>query len=259
MPSPTSTIAAQVEGLDLGTVLRVSQAVSGEIVLEKLIDRLMRAAIEHAGAERGLLICPHGEELRIDAEATECGQHVAVHVPEGSARIAVALPESVIRYAMRARETVILNDASSQNPFSADPYLVQRRARSILCLRLINQRKCIGILYLENNLTPNVFTPGRVALLKVLASQAAISLENSRLYRDVADREGKIRRLVDANIIGIFIADRQGRIIEANEAFLRLVGYGREDLVSGHVRWTDLTPPEWRELDIRTWVELISS
>jgi PAS domain-containing protein len=74
-----------------------------------------------------------------------------------------------------------------------------------------------------------VFTPGRVALLKVLASQAAISLENSRLYRDVADREGKIRRLVDANIIGIFIADREGRIIEANDAFLRIVGYDRED------------------------------
>jgi PAS domain S-box-containing protein len=206
MPGPTSTITAQVEGLDLGTVLRVSQAVSGEIVLEKLIDRLMRAAIEHAGAERGLLICPQGEELRIDAEATECGQDVAVHVPEGSARIAVALPESVIRYATRARETVILNDASSQNPFSADPYLVQRRARSILCLPLINQGKFIGVLYLENNLAPNVFTPDRVTVLKVLASQAAISLENSRLYHDLADREGKIRdseRSLRAAIDGI--------------------------------------------------------
>ena len=124
---------------------------------------------------------------------------------------------------------------------------------------MINQRKLIGILYLENNLTPNVFTPGRVALLKVLASQAAISLENSRLYDDLADREGKIRRLVDANIIGIFIADREGRIIEANDAFLRLVGYGREDLVSGRVRWTELSPPEWRERDVLTQAELNST
>ena len=97
---------------------------------------------------------------------------------------------------------MILDDAASQNPFSADPYIVQRRARSILCLPLINQTRLIGILYLENNLTPHVFTPGRVTVLKVLASQAAISLENARLYRDLEDREGKIRRLVDANIHG---------------------------------------------------------
>ena len=96
-------------------------------------------------------------------------------------------------------------------------------------------------------------------MLKVLASQAAISLENSRLYRDVADREGKIRRLVDANIIGILIADREGRILEANDAFLRIVGYDREDLVSGRVRWTELSPPEWRERDILTQAELNST
>jgi PAS domain S-box-containing protein len=119
-------------------------------------------------------------------------------------------------------------------------------------LPLINQGKLTGILYLENNLTPRAFTRGRVALLKVLASQAAISLENSRLYRDVADREGKIRRLVDANIIGILIADREGRILEANDAFLHILGYDREDLVSGRVRWTELSPPEWRERDLLT-------
>ena len=145
------------------------------------------------------------------------------------------------------------------NPFSADPYIVENHLRSILCLPLINQGKLTGILYLENNLTPSVFTPDRVALLKVLASQAAISLENSRLYRDVADREGKIRRLVDANIIGIFIADREGRILEANDAFLRILGYDREDLVSGRVRWTELSPPEWRERDILTQAELNST
>src|SRR5262249_53910207 len=164
-----------------------------------------------------------------------------------------------VRYGIRTQEIVILDDASSHNPFSADPYIVQRRARSILCLPLINQRKCIGILYLENNLTPNVFTPGRVALLKVLASQAAISLENTRLYGDLADREAKIRRLVDANIIGIFIADREGLILEANDAFLRIVGYDREDLVLGRMRWTELSPPEWRERDQLTRAQLHST
>jgi len=257
-PRPTGTIEAQVEQLDLATMIEVSQALSGEMVLEKLIDKLMRAALERAGAQRGLLIVPRGDELRIEAEAITTGENVKVNLPDG-VDIAAALPESLARYGTRTHETVILDDASSRNPFSGDPYIVQRRARSILCLPLINQRKFIGILYLENNLAPNVFTPGRVALLKVLASQAAISLENSRLYDDLADREGKIRRLVDANIIGIFIADREGRILEANDAFLRLVGYGREDLVSGRVGWTELSPPEWCERDVLTQAELNST
>jgi len=122
-----------------------------------------------------------------------------------------------------------------------------RRARSVLCLPLITQAKLIGALYLENNLTPNVFAPARMSALKLLASQAAISLENSRLYGDLQEREAKIRRLVDANIIGIFFWDLEGRILEANDIFLRMVGYDREDLLSGRMRWTDLTPPEWRD------------
>jgi PAS domain S-box-containing protein len=247
-PSPTGTIEAAVEHLDLATVIKLSQAVSGEIVLEKLLETLMRAAIEHAGAERGLLIAPRGDELQIEAEATTSGEDVTVHLPDG-AHATAALPESLVRYVVRTEESVILDDASSQNPFSADPYIVQRRARSILCLPLINQAKLIGILFLENSLTRNVFTPDRVTVLKVLASQAAISLENSRLYRDLAGREAKIRRLVDSNIIGIFIWDFEGQIREANEAFLNMVGYDHEELITGRIRWTDLTPPEWRDLD----------
>jgi PAS domain S-box-containing protein len=79
-------------------------------------------------------------------------------------------------------------------------------------------------------------------------------MENARLYRDLAEREARIRRLVDANIIGIFIWDFQGRIVEANDAFLRLVGYDHEDVVSTRVRWTDLTPPEWLDRDEQPFV-----
>jgi PAS domain S-box-containing protein len=159
------------------------------------------------------------------------------------------LPESVLHYVLRTRESVILDDAAAQPEFSADPYLGQRRARSILCLPLINQAKLIGVLYLENTLTPRVFAPARSAVLKLLASQAAIALESAHLYRGLEQREAKIRRLVDANIIGIYLWELEGRIIEANDTFLRMVGCDREDLVSGRVRWTDLTPPEWRDLD----------
>ena len=139
-PASTSTIAASVEQLDLATVIKVSQAISGEIVLEKLLEMLMRTALEQAGAERGLLIYSRGAEQRIAAEATTDGDLVTVHLRDEDVA-ATVLPESVLHYVLRTRESVILDDASSHNPFSADPYIVQSHARSILCLPLINQGK----------------------------------------------------------------------------------------------------------------------
>src|SRR5712672_1736424 len=255
VPGLTSTIGAPVENLDLATVIKVSRAVSGEIVLEKLIDTLMRTAIEHAGAERGLLILRRGDERRVEAEATTGGDTVVVQLRDQPV-IAAVLPETVLHYVLRTRESVILDDAAAQSPFAADTYIRERQARSILCLPLITQAKLIGVLYLENNLARRVSAPARIAVLKLLASQAAIALENARLYRDLAERESKIRRLVDANIIGIYIWDFEGRIIEANEAFLRMVGCDREDLVYDRVGWTDRTPPEWRDRDKRAVEEM---
>jgi PAS domain S-box-containing protein len=129
----------------------------------------------------------------------------------------------------------------------------------VLCLPLLKQAKLIGVLYLENNLTSHVFTPTRIAVLKLLASQAAISLENTRLYSDLREREAKIRRLVDANIIGILIWNLEGRIVEANEAFLHMVGYGREDLVSGRLSWSEVTPDKWRAADEQALAELAAT
>ena len=248
MSDSTTTILAPVEHLDLATVIKVSEAVSGEIVLEKLIDTLMRTAIEHAGAERGLLILPRGNTYQIEAEATTSSSKIKVELRRTSVT-AADLPESVLRYVLRTRESIMLHDASGQSSFSADDYVREHRARSVLCLPILKQTRLLGTLYLENNLTVHAFTPARMAILKLLASEAAISLENARLYRDLGEREGRIRRLVDANIIGIVICDVEGRIHEANDAFLRIVGYDREDLVSQDVRWTDMTPPEWRERD----------
>ncbi len=252
-PGPTSTIAAPIERLDLATVIKVSQAVSGEMVLEKLIDTLMRTAIEQAGADRGLLILSREAEPRIEAEATTSSDTVLVELRDAPVTASV-LPETVLHYVLRSRETVVLDAAATQSSFAADPYIRQRQARSILCLPLINQGKLVGALYLENNLARSVFAPTRMAVLKLLASQAAIALENSRLYRDLEDREGKIRRLVDSNIIGVFVGDFDGRILEANDAFLRIVGYDREGLAAGRINWKDLTPRDWRDRDAR-WIE----
>jgi PAS domain S-box-containing protein len=253
--APTSTIRTPIEHLDFAALIKVLQTISREIVLEKLIDTLMRTVIEQAGAERGLLILPRDADLRIEAEATTSGDTIAVRLQE-ALLTEDALPQSVVRYALRTHESVILGDASVRGPFSADSYVRQHQARSLLCLPLINQAKLVGLLYLENNLSPDVFTPTRIAALDLLASQAAISLENTYLYRDLQERESKIRRLVDANIIGVVIWDLQGEIVEANEAFLQMLGYAREDLVSRRVSWVEITPPELRHLDQQAIVEL---
>jgi PAS domain S-box-containing protein len=251
-PGPTSTIRAPVEHLDLATVLKVSQAVSGEIMLDKLLDTLMRTAIEHAGAERGLLILSHGIEQRIAAEAITSGDTIVVRLRD-QPLTATALSGAIVQTVLRTQEVMILDDAAAEPAFAADPYIRQRQARSILCLPLVNQSKLIGVLYLENNLAPGVFTPTRISVLRLVASQAAISLENTRLYHDLAEREAKIRCLVDANIIGIFFWDLEGPILGANDAFLRIVGYDREDVAAGRLRWTELTPPEWRDRHERRW------
>lgn len=246
--SATSAVFGPAELLDVATVIKVSQAISGQMVSEGLIDSLMRTALEHAGADRGLLIVPEGDDLMVKAEVTTRAGDVAVRQPDVPVS-AATLPESLVRYVMRTQESVILEDACSENPFSADPYIAQCRPRSILTLPLIRQGKLISILHLENGLAPHVFTPGRLAILKVLASEAAISLENTRLYRDLANREAKFRRLVDANIMGIFIWNLDGKITGCNQAFLDMMQYEHEDVASGRVQWNTLTPREWSEQD----------
>ena len=219
-----STILAPTELLDLTTVMKISQAASGEMVLEKLIESLMRAAIEHAGAERGLLILPRGDQILIEAEATIGGHDVTVRQRDASVNAAV-LPESVVRYVMRTRHDVILDDAATENPFSADPYILQSRARSILCLPLINQAKITGVLYLENNLAARVFTPDRIKVLKLMASQAAISLENAHLYADLDQAQAYLSEAQRLSLTGSFgWIPSSGELIWSHETF-RIMDY----------------------------------
>jgi PAS domain S-box-containing protein len=186
--SAAVTIGTPVGQLDVATVVKASQALSSEILLPKLIERLMRIVVEHAGAERGLLILLREDELRIEAEAT---------TGQGGARVQVRqkditpsdLPQSALQYVIRTRERVLLDDASAGNLYSEDEYVRQRRPRSILCLPIVKQTKLVGAFYLENNLTPGAFTSDRIAVLELLASQAAISLENASLYSDLRRSE----------------------------------------------------------------------
>ena len=226
------------EQLSLATVMKVSQALSGEMDMNRLLDKLMRAAVENAGAERGLLVAQQDDKLCLLAQASAHDDGIDVELQE-SEHVADSLPQSLVRYVLRTRDTVLLEDASTQNPFSLDPYLLKHRTRSLLCLPLVNQDHLIGALYLENNFAPQVFAPDRITVLKLLASQAAMALENSRLYRDLAKRESKIRRLLDASVVGISMWEHDV-IVDANDAYLRIVGYDREDLISGRLQWQNV-------------------
>jgi PAS domain S-box-containing protein len=149
----------------------------------------LRIALEHAGAERGLLILLRGDEMRIEAEATT-SQGGAQVAPRQIAVTPSDLPQSALYYVIRTRERVVLDDASAGNLYSEDEYVRKKGPRSVLCLPIVKQTKLVGALYLENNLTPCAFTPDRVAVLELLASQAAISLENASLYSDLQRSEG---------------------------------------------------------------------
>lgn len=249
----TGTIETPVEYLDLATVIKVSQAVSGEIDLQQSMQLLMRTAIEQAGADRGLLILRRGNELQVSAEAI-AGDTIDVHLRDAPMS-SDSLPESIVNYVARTEEAVILDDASTQNAFSSDPYLHHCHARSILCLHLASHGKFIGVLYLENTLASRVFTATQVAVLKVVASQAATSLETSRLYSDLKTREAKIRRLIDCNVVGVCIGNLSGEFIEVNDAFLKILGYERNEFTSAGLNLYDLTPPEWRDSDAKVIAE----
>ena len=188
---------AAVAQLDIGAVVAGSQAMSSEIVLGRLIETLMTIAVEHAGASRGLLILLRGETPTIEAEARTDRDTVEVTLRQ-KAVTPTELPGSVLQTVLRTHESVILDDASTQDPFSADSYIRQRHARSVLCLPLMKQAKLVGVLYLENNLASRVFTPARMSVLRLLSSQAAISLENARLYAELIHENRDRQRAEEA-------------------------------------------------------------
>jgi PAS domain S-box-containing protein len=222
------TIEAPVDHLDLAHLVRVSQAVSGEIVLDKLVETLLRTAIEQASAERGQLILTHGGELVIRAEAETSGTSVMVRLCDRPVS-AVDAPESVIRYVARTYESVILEDASAEHPVLADDYFRAKRPRSILCLPLVKQRALIGLLYLENNLAVRIFTSARLKVLNVLASQAALSLENSLVYHDLAKSEAYLAEAQSLSHTGSFgWVVSTGEIFWSEETF-RIFEYGLEE------------------------------
>ncbi|WP_334190074.1 AAA family ATPase [Noviherbaspirillum sp.] len=246
--APAAPVDREIH-LDLLSVTKASQAISGRIVLDEMIDTLMRIMLENAGAQTGCLLLARHEDLLLAADAYVEQQTVRVRQHPAHTPPDMSLPTALLNYVRRSHEPVLLMDASVPHPLSADPYFAQRHPKSVLCLPILRQSVLIGVLYLENNLATHAFPPERVKVLELLACQAAISLDNARLYADVRDSHARMRRLVDSNIIGIVFWSLSGGITDANDAFLRMVGYSRQDLADGKMNWASMTLPEFKSLD----------
>jgi PAS domain S-box-containing protein len=252
--SLTATIGPLVGRLDVETVVKASQAISREMVLHELIEKLLRIAVENAGADRGLLILAQSGEPRIEAEATTGPGRIEVAVRQ----VAVTpsdLPQSMLHYVVRTQEGVLLDDASSDNVYSKDEYVRRKRSRSVLCLPIVKQGKLVGALYLENSLTAGVFTPDRVSVLQLLASQAAISLENATLYSDLQLQAELLQRLP----VSAWTLTPDGTPDFVNHVWLEYSGQTPDFVRSYPEAWMTAVHPEDREAASRAFWEGVRS
>ncbi|MEG4571050.1 GAF domain-containing protein, partial [Microcoleus sp. MON2_D6] len=225
----TTTASVTTKGsgynLDITTVMKASQAISGEIMLDKLMSSLMKILMESAGAQRGYLILSSQGKLLIEAEGTIKSQQVTVlqSIPVETCQ---ELSSAIINYVARTQESVVLDDAVREGQFTNDPYIRKNQPKSILCVPLINQSQIISIVYLENNLTAGAFTPERVELLKLLSGQAAISIQNSQLYTEIRESENRLTQFLEAIPVGVSVLDASGKPYYNNRAAIQLLGKG---------------------------------
>lgn len=191
----STTGASSGEKIDLLTVMKAARAISGEIVLDKLLATMIHIAVENAGAEKGVLLIEQEGDLLIEAEKTTVDDQVCVlqAIPY---RNSLSVAPTVIQYVRRMREAVVLHDAASAGIFAKDPYILQKKPKSVLCLPILNQGKLVGALYLENNLTTHAFTEARLEMMSLLSSQIAVSIDNAKLYNQQVELNRAYGRFV---------------------------------------------------------------
>ncbi|WP_437711811.1 AAA family ATPase [Sorangium sp. So ce448] len=230
--------------LDISSVLRASQAISGEIVLDRLLDTLMRILVKNAGAQRGCLLLARAEGLFLTAEAKADGAQIEVRIPREPEASPSDLPTSLLNYVRHSREKVILDDGTAQSPILASGDLY-RYPRSALCLPILRQAELVGLLYMENDLIAGAFTPERLSVLELLSAQAAISIANATLYADLLQENSERRRaeqavrdskellqsIVDNSTAVISLKNLEGRYLMINRRYAELFHVSEQAIV----------------------------
>ncbi|MBA4396781.1 MAG: serine/threonine-protein kinase PknK [Syntrophus sp. (in: bacteria)] len=231
---PAAFPAPFASELDMATIMKASQAVSGEIDLEKLLGALMRFVMENTGAERGsLILCSEGD-LSLAAQGEAMTDEVRI-LPSIPIEQAVDTSAAIVHYVARTREFVVLNDALRDGIFINDPYVASRRPRSLFCGPIIHKQRLVSILYLESRLIPGVFSPNRLEIIRMLTSQMAVSIDNARLYERLKKAEGKYRRIFENAVEGIYQTTVGGQFISVNPAMANILGYDSPEDLTAHV------------------------
>ncbi|AUX25031.1 uncharacterized protein SOCEGT47_055730 [Sorangium cellulosum] len=191
-PSQTSSTIRAGERLDLAAAIRATEAISAELVIDRLIARLMRTLLESAGAQRGCLIRERAGALALEASMTidPDTMSIGARALQGSAEV----PEALVLYVARTRELTVLTDVHRDTRFASDRYFTRAQPKSALCVPMLRGGKVTGVLYLENHIAADVFSPARCGLLQFLATQAAVSLENAMLYGRLDAASQELRR-----------------------------------------------------------------
>jgi histidine kinase len=222
------TSANRGASLDVASVVKATQAISGEVKPERLYARLMSTLIENAGAQRGCLVlrAEPGGELRIEAQADVTAQSAAA---EAALPIdqCTQLCAEVVRYVARTLDPVVVDDAATERVHPTAAYAERSGAKSILCVPVLQRGTLIAILYAENGATTHAFPPARVSLLQVIASQAAISITNARLYETLEDKvTERTRALAEKNqeVLAMLHGMQQG-VFTIDEALRIQPGY----------------------------------
>jgi len=215
--------------LDTATVLRAAQALSGEIMLDQVLAKLLRLALEHAGAQKAAMLLTTDKRLYLEAIASiENGETRRINPPipvEASTEV----PLSIVQFVMRTEQVLVLGDATAEDVFTQDAYIVRTKPLSVLCLPILHRGELTGILYVEHRWLSDMFTEQRVEILNLLSSQAAISIENARLYGDLQGARDDYRALYDSAIEGLFRISPQGTLIRANPTLAGLLGFDSVD------------------------------
>ena len=203
------------ETLELKTVLKASKAFSQEVMLDKLLIKLIRIIIENVGAQRGVILLEKESKLWVEAEG-DISQENTVIRHSLLLEESQSLPQSIINYVKRTKEILILKDGRIHRYFKNDPYIIEYQARSILCMPLMTQGNLIGLLYLENNLTPDAFTQERSQILHLLSSQMAIALENAKVYERLSNLNAELTQEIK-------VRQDAERLLKDSEVRFRLI------------------------------------
>lgn len=212
------------ETLDISSIMKASNAISQEIVLSELLAKMMKIVLENAGAEKGYFVVPKDGSWFIEAQGAAHEEHYEVlkgiAIDENNS--SEYLSQTILNYAVRTKSSIVAGDASCDERFTEDMYIRKENPKSILCSPIMNKGKFIGLLYLENNLATDVFTPSRVEVLKMLSSELGISIENANLYKNLEEYSQNLElkvfeRTKELNIINNELIKKNNEIEESKK------------------------------------------